>query len=111
MLKWLGAFDVYPLLVLLLTIVGFVYSYLRYINSYWKRNGVLYVKSTPFLGCMKPVVLRQKNIAENFDDCYNEFPDEPMVGIHLFTKPTLMIRDLELVKEIVVKNYSSFQNR
>lgn len=60
---------------------------------------------------MKQVSLFRRNVAENFDDIYRQLPDEPIVGIHLFIKPALLVRNLELVKEITVKDNMFFQNR
>lgn len=99
-----------PILVVLSVLLS-VYGYLMYINSYWKRHGINYVTATPFIGNLKEVFMFRKNVAENFHDLYNEHTDEPIVGIHLFMKPALLIRNLELIKEIVIKDYGSFQNR
>jgi cytochrome P450 len=39
---------------------------------------------------------------------YNEHSDKPYVGIFSFDKPILLIRDVELVKNILVKDSQSF---
>lgn len=105
-----GLTNLLPLLAVLSVPIS-VYGYLVYVNSYWKRHGVPFVRATPLLGSMTKVCLFSRNVAENFDELYSELPDEPIVGIHLFTKPALLIRNVDLVKEIVVKDYAFFQNR
>jgi cytochrome P450 family 6 len=42
---------------------------------------------------------------------YNEHSDKPYVGIFSFDKPSLLIRDLELVKNILVKDFRKFMDR
>jgi cytochrome P450 len=42
---------------------------------------------------------------------YNEHSDKPYVGIFSFDKPSLLIRDLELVKNILVKDFQNFMDR
>lgn len=110
MFGWLSFLSIFPLF-LLLSIPISVYGYLVYINSYWKRHGVPFVKAKPLVGSFWEVCLFRRNVAENFNDLYIEAPDEPILGIHLFHTPALIIRDLDLIKEMLVKDFSSFQNR
>jgi cytochrome P450 len=42
---------------------------------------------------------------------YDEHSDKPYVGIFSFDKPSLLIRDLELVKKILVKDFQTFVDR
>jgi cytochrome P450 family 6 len=42
---------------------------------------------------------------------YNEHSDKPYVGIISFDKPGLLIRDPELVKKILVKDFQTFMDR
>jgi cytochrome P450 len=41
---------------------------------------------------------------------YNEHSDKPYVGFFSFDRPSLLIRDLELVKNILVKDFNAFMN-
>jgi cytochrome P450 len=56
-------------------------------------------------------VLLKKNIGEQLQRIYNEHSDKPYVGIFAFDKPSLLIRDLELVKNILVKDFQNFMDR
>jgi hypothetical protein len=42
---------------------------------------------------------------------YEEHKEKPCVGIFLFDKPSSLIRDLELVKDILVKDAQYFTDR
>jgi cytochrome P450 len=56
-------------------------------------------------------VLLKTTIAEQLQRIYNEHSDKPYVGIFSFDKPSLLIRDLELVKNILVKDFQTFVDR
>jgi hypothetical protein len=49
-------------------------------------------------------------IGEQLQRIYNEHSDKPYVGIFSFDKPSLLIRDPELVKIILVKDFHTFMD-
>jgi cytochrome P450 len=51
------------------------------------------------------------NIGKHLQHIYEEHSDKPYVGIFSFDKPILLIRDLELVKDILVKDFQYFIDR
>jgi hypothetical protein len=51
------------------------------------------------------------NIGKHLQHIYEEHSDKPYVGIFSFDKPILLIRDLELVKNILVKDFQNFMDR
>jgi cytochrome P450 family 6 len=69
------------------------------------------VKPTPFVGSLKDCVLLKTTIGEELQRIYNEQRDKPYVGIFSFDKPSLLIRDLELVKNILMKDFQTFMDR
>ena len=42
---------------------------------------------------------------------YQAFPEEKMVGMYEFMTPTLVLRDLELIENVLVSNFSTFPGR
>jgi hypothetical protein len=48
---------------------------------------------------------------EELQRIYNEHNDKPYVEIFSFDKPSFLIRDLELVKNILVKDFQNFMDR
>jgi cytochrome P450 len=56
-------------------------------------------------------VLLKVTIGEQLQRIYNEHSDKPYVGIFSFDKPSLLIRDPELVKNILVKGFQTFMDR
>lgn len=106
-----GLMNVLVLSVIWIPIV--VYYVSVYLNSYWKRKGLPYVPAKPFVGNLKDVLFYKTSAAEQFGAFYfaPEAKDHPFVGINLFHKPALVIRDPELVKRLLVKDFNQFSNR
>jgi cytochrome P450 family 6 len=88
-----------------------LYFYFTRNFKFWQKLGIPYVKPTPFLGNLKHCVLLKTTIGEHLQRMYNEHSDKPYVGIFSFDKPNLLIRDLELVKNILVKDFQNFMDR
>jgi cytochrome P450 len=53
----------------------------------------------------------KRSIGEQLQGIYNKHSDKPYVGIFSFDKPSLLIRDLEMVKNVLVKDFQNFIDR
>jgi cytochrome P450 family 6 len=97
---------------LILTIFSFVcvgfYFYLTRNFNFWKKLGVPYVKPLLLLGNLKECDFLKVTIAEYLKRLYDEYGDKRYVGIFSFDKPSLLVRDPELVKNILVKDSKFF---
>ena len=88
-----------------------LYFYATRNFNFWQKLGVPYVIPTPFAGNLKECVLLKATIGQQLQRIYNEQSDKPYVGIFSFDKPSLLIRDVELVKNILVKDFQNFVDR
>ncbi|KAH8398959.1 hypothetical protein KR222_004286 [Zaprionus bogoriensis] len=104
-----------PLLLLLLTLVllGAVYLLLRRHYAYWPRRGVPELRPRLLLGNLGGMLSMRSSPADFIAQLYNHpsAQDQPFVGIHVFHKPALLLRDPELIKRIMVKDFGKFSNR
>ncbi|XP_047529705.1 uncharacterized protein LOC125065894 [Vanessa atalanta] len=82
--------------------------YFRKTYSRFKDCGVKHIEVVPFFGNMTRVAFRMDHFTENFDKTYKAFPKERFVGRYEFTRPTIFIQDLELVKKVTVKDFEYF---
>ncbi|XP_021924075.1 cytochrome P450 6k1-like isoform X2 [Zootermopsis nevadensis] len=78
---------------------------------YWKNKGVKSLKPSPLFGNIKHFVLCKLSPSEVFQDLYNKFDGERYGGIHLARKPVLLIRDPELMKHILLKDFAYFPGK
>jgi hypothetical protein len=87
------------------------YLYFTRNFKFWQKLGIPYVNPTPFVGNLKECVFQKVNIGQQLQQIYDKHSDKPYVGIFSFDKPILLIRDLELVKNILVKDFQYFIDR
>lgn len=89
------------------------YAYALYVNTYWRRKGVPFVPATPFVGNLLPLLTARTSTAAHFSKLYAQAKDyqAPVLGTHIFMKPSLIIADRELIRRVLVKDFASFSNR
>ncbi len=80
---------------------------------YWKRRKIPSIESKPIVGSLTELITFRKCVAEQFSDFYfdEKTKDKPFVGIHMFHKPAIILRDPELIKRVLVKDFTTFTNR
>jgi cytochrome P450 family 6 len=110
MMVILQSLTFYLISVITAIFIG-LYFYVTRNFKFWQKLGIPYVKPTPFVGSLKECVLMKTTIGKQLQRIYNEHSDKPYVGIFSFDKPSLLIRDLELVKNILVKDFQNFMDR
>ncbi|KAF5288514.1 hypothetical protein FQA39_LY15382 [Lamprigera yunnana] len=76
--------------------------------NYWKDKNVVHEKPVPIFGNILPVVLRKYTNSYLFENVYKKFPNERYVGMYTFAKPSLLLRDPNLIKQILVKEFDTF---
>jgi hypothetical protein len=88
-----------------------LYLYFTRNFKFWHKLGIPYIKPTPFVGNLKECAFQKVTIGKHLQHIYEEHSDKSYVGIFSFDKPILLIRDLELVKNILVKDFQYFIDR
>nr|XP_003705490.2 PREDICTED: cytochrome P450 9e2-like [Megachile rotundata] len=88
-------------------LVFFVYFYHQK-YMYFERLGIPYSKPFPILGIFFPILTLQCSLGEAFQRIYNENREAKYLGMFDFLTPSLLLRDLDLIKMIAVKNFDHF---
>ncbi|XP_035732645.1 cytochrome P450 6A1-like [Vespa mandarinia] len=94
-----------------LTLIFFLYYYLTSTFDYWKVRGVKGPQPILLFGNIKDILFYKINMAEYLSNIYHFYKDEPCVGIFFRSKPILILRDPQLIKDILIKDFSSFSQR
>ncbi len=87
-----------------------LYLVLKYFYSYWERKKFPYIKPVIPFGNLRPIVQKKRSFGTAIYDLYTS-TKEPFIGIYLFFRPALLVRDAELVKRILIKDFASFHDR
>ncbi|XP_055697211.1 cytochrome P450 6a9-like [Phlebotomus papatasi] len=99
------------ILVTLVTLLVAGYLYVKKKFQYWEARGLPYVKPKFPFGILGGVG-STKHSSEVFTAAYQELKGRgPFGGVFFFTKPVVMPTDLDLLKNIFIKDFQYFYDR
>ncbi|KAJ4434866.1 hypothetical protein ANN_23437 [Periplaneta americana] len=88
-----------------------IYFYFKRSWTYWKKRNVAYVEPTFPFGNFSDVILQRRTIGEAFKRLYDQLDGEKYAGTYMFTKAGFLFRDPEIIKNVLVKDFSNFHDR
>lgn len=95
--------------IILVTVAAICfYYYFIKPYKYWKERGVGQGNPWWIFGDTWSTILRFQTPPEMLQSIYNQHPGTRYTGMYQMTVPTLMIKDLELIKKIAVKDFDHF---
>ncbi|CAG9785903.1 unnamed protein product [Diatraea saccharalis] len=95
-------------LIWCLALVTALWLYLRQRYSRFSAYGVKHFQPVPLMGNMTRVIFRMEHFADQVNRIYSAFPDERFIGRYEFLNPMVVIKDIELLKKITVKDFEHF---
>lgn len=103
----LTSFAIYGILI----IITLAYIKLRKHLQFWLYRGIPHKKPSPLLGNLQ-CVLHNQHMCESFRDVYQEFKGTgPFCGFFFLMKPAVIVLDLDLVKQVLIKDFNNFEDR
>ena len=102
-----SAYFSWKLFAALLLVFFLFYRMITKNFDHWEKLGVPYKAGKFPWGSVDFMKVPKNNALHHLDMC-NEFRDERFFGYFLFGKPFLMVNDVELVKNIKVKDFGHF---
>lgn len=97
-------------LVLITSALLLAWLYIQHAYGYWKRRGVPYLKPTFPFGSFAKGILQKISIDDQIKEIYDS-TSEPFIGVYSLLRPVLVMRDPELVRTILVKDFENFSSR
>ncbi|XP_011305245.1 uncharacterized protein [Fopius arisanus] len=97
--------------ILVVLIIYLIYRYMMRNSEYWKNRGVVYLPPTSVFGNFGEFLLGKTSAGCFTKMVYDYAPNEPYVGFFILDQPMLMIRDPEIVKQILIKDFDYFKDR
>lgn len=99
------------ILVGLIAVFSILYWYLTKNFNYWKKLKVHGPEPHSLFGNFKDVILGKAHSAITVKQIYDEYRTEQLVGIYLRGSPYLIVRDPDLIKNILIKDFNVFPDR
>ena len=78
--------------------------------KFFESSGIPYTSPIPIFGNMAPVLFRRMNFCDLIQKNYYLYSNAKYFGFFDLMNPVIVLRDLELIKSIGVKNFDSFPN-
>lgn len=92
-------------------ILFLLYYYFISSFDFWKCRKVSGPKPIFLYGTMQDVILQKQSEGDYVKEIYDTYKDEKVVGVFRWRTPILIIRDLDLIKDILIKDFPKFPNR
>uniref|UniRef100_A0AAT9UTQ8 Cytochrome P450 6PZ24 n=1 Tax=Maconellicoccus hirsutus TaxID=177089 RepID=A0AAT9UTQ8_MACHI len=98
-------------LLSLVTLFLSLYLYMKKCHKFFEKSRIPHIKPHWFFGNMKDLFLKRKDVVAGYQDIYEELKHHRFAGFYMLHKPSIMICDPELIKIILVKDFSYFHER
>lgn len=100
------------LIYFIIAIFSLIWAYYKSVNNIFKQRGIAHDIPLPIIGNLLPTITEKLGVRQVVERLYWKYTDEKVVGFFsLFQKPSLIIRDPELIKKITIKDFNYFVNR
>lgn len=87
------------------------YYYFTSTFDFWKSRNVRGPRPIPVFGNFKDVTFNKTTAYDCLAKAYNDYKDEKMYGMFGRTTPLLILKDPDLIKDVLIKDFSIFANR
>lgn len=90
-----------------------LYFYLKYNANYFKRKGVPFIPSNILIGNIADLALNRADPTEMVNKWYKHPAGKnlPYVGMRIFNTNIILVKDPELVKQVLIKDFNKFSDR
>lgn len=98
-------------ILFIISAILYVHWLFKKVHKFFDKNGIPYVKPTWLVGNMGEVITLRKATAVVYLELYKKMEPHKFAGVFNLHTPTIMIRDPEMIKQILIKDFSHFRDR
>ena len=98
-------------IILFITFVFYIYWHFKKAHKFFDENGIPYLKPKILVGSLSDVLFKQKPMAVLHLELYRKLEPYKFAGYFSFHTPFIMVRDPELIKHIMIKDFVHFYDR
>lgn len=86
--------------------------YINHNRTYWQKRGVPTIPGHWLYGNAKDILTFKRSPAIEIGELHQQASEkDDVLGIYILHKPFLLLRNPEIIKQILVKDFNYFQNR
>ncbi|KAJ6640760.1 putative cytochrome P450 9f2 [Pseudolycoriella hygida] len=87
-----------------------IYKYITINNDYFQKRGIVHIKPTFLFGTMASFILNRESVYDFSNNIYRKFPRQKVIGLFDMRKPFFCVRDVDVLKQIGVKDFEYFED-
>lgn len=103
--------DYFQILCAISMLILTIYYYYSSKYAFWKNRGIFGPKPTIFFGNFANSVIKKRSISETVKKWYDDYKHESVSGIFEGTTPVLIVNDLDMIKDVLIRDFSLFVDR
>ncbi|XP_036147157.1 cytochrome P450 6A1-like [Monomorium pharaonis] len=103
--------ELFEILCGIVAVIIALYYYLTSTFNFWKSRGVQGPQPIPGFGNLKDVLLAKEYSGDYVTKIYNKYKNETLIGIFSKKTPILIVKDLDLIKDVLIKDFTYFSAR
>lgn len=97
-------------LIVIWLVISVLYAFFKLKTTYWEIRGVKQINTGSFLALIRR--LKTVHHSDLWQEVYDEFKGKvKLAGTYIYTRPIAVILDLDLVKTVLIKDFSLFSDR
>lgn len=100
---------IFAILVGVFLVLAYVLN--KHLFSFWTKRGFKQLNPTFIVGDAAPLFQFKTSIGEYFQGLYNQYKEHKVLGIYMLYRPVLVVTDAKLVKDIMIRDFTSFHDR
>lgn len=100
--------EIITLVPAVIVILILFYCYVLKHHNVFKKQGVPHLTPIPVFGSGLPIVIMKYNLIDLLQHIYDSHPEAKYVGYYEGTRAQILIRDVDLIKSIFLKNFEYF---
>lgn len=101
-------FEIFCLIAILIFVL---YLQHKSNDDYWKVRGIRGPEPQNFFSLIKSMLVTKAFIGDTINKMYENYKDEKMIGMLGGRIPILILKDPDLIKDILIKDFSKFADR
>ncbi|XP_066591318.1 cytochrome P450 6B7-like [Prorops nasuta] len=104
-----GIFEFISAVAVVVILTWYYYYAFKY--TFWSKQGVKGPKPSFPFGNVKELVFGSESITNLMRNLYTKYKHEPIIGFYNFGTPMVLLKDPDLIKDVLIKNFSNFSDR
>ncbi|XP_018315645.1 probable cytochrome P450 6a14 [Mycetomoellerius zeteki] len=103
--------EILEILCGIFAVIFVLYQFFTSTFYFWKSCGIRGPRPIPGFGNLKDVLLGRITLGSYLMKLCNDYKNEPLIGIFAMRTPILVVKDPDLIKDIFIKDFSTFADR